>query len=82
MKISIESIIGSARRIQSLREEYHKGEKEEGARVRVDVVSLERKANMRLSEIESELRGIQNSLTRNQVIEDGIQRIRDDLTRG
>lgn len=82
LKISIESIIGSARRIQGLRQEQHRGAKEESTQVHGDVVSVDHKANVRLTEIESELRTIQNSLTRNQVIEDGLRRLQDDLRRG
>lgn len=81
MKISIESIIGSARKIQEQRPQK-RGEREGGAQVQADSISLGHRIDKRLADIQAELRDIQNSLTKNQVLEDGIVRLRDDLARG
>lgn len=81
MKISIESIIGSARKIQEQRPRQ-KGEREDGAQVRADSVSIEHRIDTRLADIHAELRDIQHSLTKNQIIEDGIVRLREDFARG
>lgn len=81
MKISIESIIGSAKKIQEQRPRQ-KGEREDGAQVRADSVSIEHRIDKRLSDIHVELRDIQHSLTKNQIVEDGLVRLREDLGRG
>ncbi len=81
MKISIESIIGSARKIQEQRPRP-KGERENGAQVRADSVSIEHRIDKRLAGIYAELRDIQHSLTKNQIIEDGIVRLREAMAGG
>lgn len=81
MKISVESIIGSARKIQEQRPRQ-RGERDDGAQVRADYVSIEHRIDKRLSDIHAELRDIQHSLTKNQIIEEGIVRLREDVSRG
>ena len=67
MKVSIDSILGSARRINSQRqleeERFNKQKKE----VKSDTLSLSSKVNTRLDSIEREFRDIQSSLTKNQI---------------
>jgi len=82
MKVSIESILGSARKIAGQRREDEHGREGRGGEVRSDSVSIENRINSRLGTIQGELRDIQHSLTRNQIISDGIGRLGDDMTRG
>ena len=82
MKVSIESILGSARRIAGQREPREESRDSGKNEVRSDTVSIEGRINTRISTIQSELKDIQSSLTRNQVINDGILQLRDDTARG
>jgi len=81
MKISIDAILGTARKInnEKEREEGNLDKKKSG--VKVDSVSIGSRLNSRLDSIESEFREIQYSLTRNQIIRDGIEQLRNDLGR-
>ncbi len=81
MKVTIENIIGSAKRIQGERQQQRQG-RDDSAQVRADSVSIEHRTDARLADIQSELRDIQKSLTRNQVVEDGVARLRTDLRQG
>ena len=82
MKVSIDSILGSARRINSQRqleeERFNKQKKE----VKSDTLSLSSKVNTRLDSIEREFRDIQSSLTKNQIIRNGIEELNNDYRRG
>ncbi len=82
MKVSIESILGSARRIAGQRREDEQGREGRGGEVRTDSVSIENRIHGRLLTIQGELRDIQHSLTRNQIVSDGIGRLGDDMARG
>jgi hypothetical protein len=81
MKISIDGILGTARKInnQKEREDNNLDRKKSG--VKVDSVSIGSRLNNRLDSIETEFREIQSSLTRNQIIRDGIEQLRNDLGR-
>ena len=82
MKVSIESLLGSARRIAGQREPREEGQDSRKKEVRSDTVSIEGRINTRISTIQSELKDIQSSLTRNQVIHDGMRQLGDDLALG
>ena len=82
MKISINSILGSARRINSQRESEEQTPGESRKEIRTDSINIESRINTRISSIQNELREIQSSLTRNQIINDGIKRLADDLSKG
>lgn len=83
MKISIEGLIGSANKIkgQTHTEEESRGGKRNGA-IKADSVEIENRVNTRLDNIQKELKEIQSSLTRNQIIKDGLNRLIEDQGRG
>jgi hypothetical protein len=78
MKVSIDGILGSAQKINSqlqLDEDNLAKKKKE---VRSDSVNIGSRVNSRLDTIESELRDIQTSLTKNQIIRNGIDQLVSD----
>lgn len=79
MKISIDGLLGSAQRMNRQQLE---GENQKKKEVRLDSVSISSKINSRLDSIESELRDIQTSLTKNQIIRDGIDQLFADQKQG
>ena len=72
MKVSIDNILGTARKINNQRqlEEENLGKRKK--EVKSDSVSISTKVNSRLDGIEREFREIQSSLTRNQIVRDGL----------
>jgi len=82
MKVSIDGILGSARRINNQRQteddKLGKGKKS----VKTDTVAIGSRVNSRLDAIEAELRTIQSSLTRNQIIRAGVDNLQQDLSDG
>ena len=80
MKVSIDGILGSAQRINNQRQLDDESQKKKD--VRMDSVSIGAKINSRLDSIESELRDIQNSLTKNQIVRDGVDQLEADYKNG
>ncbi len=79
MKISIDGILGTAKKINSQKElEENNLDKRKGT-VKTDSVSIGSRINSRLDAIEAEFKDIQSSLTKNQIIRDGIEQLRNDL---
>jgi len=82
MKVSIDGILGSAEKIKSqtkLDEEHLNSGKKE---IKKDSIAIENRINSRLDRIEKDFRELQSSLTRNQILKDGVNQLRDDLARG
>jgi hypothetical protein len=82
MKVSIDTILGSAKR---LRGEMHADDRSRSGRsqdVRSDSVTIEGRVNTRIDSIQGESRDLQSSLTRNQIISDGINRLVEDIAHG
>ena len=79
MKVSIDGILGSARKINNQRQVGKDGVGKDRKEVKADSVSIGNRINSRLDTIEAELRQIQSSLTRNQTIRAGIDELRADL---
>ena len=82
MKVSIDSILGSARRINDQRklDEDSVGKKRKD--VASDSVKIEKRVNSRLDSIQKDLRDLQSSLTRNQIIHQGIKQLQEDFSTG
>ena len=80
MKVSIDGILGSAQRINSQRQVDDESQKKKD--VRMDSVNIGAKINSRLDSIESELRDIQTSLTKNQIVRDGVDQLAVDYKSG
>lgn len=75
MKISVDGLLGSAQKINNQRQFQDKEQRER--EVRLDSVNINSRINSRLDSIESEIRDIQTSLTRSQIIRDGLERLID-----
>lgn len=82
MKISVDGILGSARNINKQRQAAEENNGSRKKEVRSDSVSITSKVNTRLDSIDTEIRDIQSSLTRNQMLKDGIEELQRDLSQG
>jgi hypothetical protein len=82
MKISIENILGSARRVSGQRQGEESGQDKGRREVRTDSVDIQSRIDTRITTIQTELRDIQSSLTRNQIVSDGLRQLGDDISRG
>lgn len=83
MKVSIDGILGSARRMNSqLQIDDEAQGRGKAETPRADTVEIENRINSRLDAIQKELREVQTSLTRNQIIRDGMTRLDADMARG
>jgi hypothetical protein len=83
MKVSIDGILGSARKIHSQRQaEEDSLNKKKNGEVRTDSVEIESRVSSRLDTIQKELREVQSSLTRNQILREGLNRLDADMARG
>ena len=82
MKISIDSILGSARKINNQRQIEEDGLSNRKKEIKSDSVSISRKVDTRLDKIETEFRDIQSSLTKNQILKNGMDELLTDLAKG
>ncbi len=82
MKVSIEGILGSARKINSQRQLDDGGSDKKKKEIRGDSISIGSKINSRLDSIETEYRDLQSSLTKNQIIKDGLDQLETDFRKG
>jgi hypothetical protein len=82
MKVSIDGILGSARKINSQKELEDNNQNRKRNDIKVDSVSIGTRINSRLDAMSTEFREIQSSLTRSQIIRDGIDQLRADLQKG
>ncbi len=74
MKITADGILGSAQKISNKRkiDEGNKGDKKD---LKTDSLSLGKALNSRIETIEREIKDIQTSLTKNQIIREGLDNI-------
>lgn len=79
MKVSIDGILGTARKINSQKELEEGNQNKKKADVKMDSVSIGSRINTRLDAMETEFREIQSSLTKNQIIRDGIEQLWADF---
>lgn len=82
MKVSIDGILGTARKINSQKELEERNSDKKKSDIKVDSVSIGGRINTRIDSMETELREIQSSLTKNQIIRDGIEQLSVDLQKG
>ncbi len=82
MKVSIDGILGTAQKINSQKELEENNPNKKRSDVKTDSVSIGSRINTRLDAMETELREVQSSLTRNQIVRDGIDQLKADLLKG
>jgi len=82
MKVSIDGILNSARRMkgQNYIEEESLHKKKE--KIKKDSIEISQKINLRLKSIQKELSNIQSSLTKNQIVKEGIDLLIADSDKG
>ena len=77
MKISTDVILGSAKNINSRRNSKEASSLDKDSNV--DKVEITNHVNARLDSIDSELKNLQNSLTKNQTIKAGLAELLDEV---
>jgi len=82
MKITIDSILGSAKRIKSQKQPEDKNLGNKRKEIKTDSISIDKRINSRIDSIDKEFREIQTSLTRNQIIRNGLWKLKTDLSKG
>ncbi len=82
MKITIDGILNSAKRINTERNLDRESKGKKNREVSADSIEIRNKLLSRLETIQKELKEIQSSLTRNQIINEGIKSLNEDLARG
>ncbi len=82
MKVSIDGILGTAQKINNQKELEENNPNKKRGDVKTDSVSIGSRINTRLDAMETEFREVQSSLTRNQIVRDGIDQLRTDLLKG
>lgn len=83
MQVSIDAILGSARKISGRRElnEESLG-RQKKSEAKTDSISIESRLDSRLDSLETEFKEIQTSLTKNQIILNGIELLKKDIASG
>lgn len=79
MKITADGILGSAQKINN-RRQTEEGNKSSKKDVKTDSLTLGKAVNSRIETLEREIKDIQTSLTKNQIIREGIDNILKDNT--
>ncbi|MFW6366311.1 MAG: hypothetical protein ACOC2H_07560 [Spirochaetota bacterium] len=82
MNISADGILGTAQKINQKRISAKNNQQSDAARGREDSVQIGSRLSGRLPAIQQDLREVQDSLSRNQVIRDGLSQLREDFQSG
>ncbi|MCL1865560.1 MAG: hypothetical protein FWF73_07095 [Spirochaetes bacterium] len=75
MKITADSILGSAQNINNKKKSDEKELKQDSVNSKNDSISIKNAINSRIETIEKEVKEIQTSLTKNQMISRGLDRL-------
>jgi len=82
MKVSVDGIIGSAQKINSQRQNSEdKTSKKQGDIQKADSLNINSRVNTRLDAIEQDFKTTQSSLTKNQIINEGINELQQNLNK-
>jgi len=79
MKITADGILGAAQKINN-RKQSEEGNKSANKDIKTDSLSLGKAINFRIETLEREIKDIQTSLTKNQIIREGIDSILNNNT--
>ena len=82
MKVSIEGIVGTATRMESQIKIFEKSEGKKKKEIKTDSLDIRTKINTRVANIQRELKDIQSSLTKNQIVKIGVSKLIEDLGNG
>ena len=75
MKISADSLLGSAQKINNNKKMDEASPEKNKKEIRSDSLDITRKINSRIESIEKEVKDIQTSLSRNQIMRNGLELI-------
>lgn len=83
MKVSIDGILGSARKINSQRENSSAegSKKAANSESRADSVNLSAKLKSRLDSIDADFKSVQSDLTKNQIIRNGVEQMMSEANK-
>ena len=81
MNINVDNIIGSAAKINNKRNSEKSVSKDENSKS-IDSVEIGKKVNTRLDSIDSDLKNIQSSLSKNQTIRETLNLLLEELAMG
>ncbi|MDY6970393.1 MAG: hypothetical protein SVR08_17325 [Spirochaetota bacterium] len=79
MKVSIEGILGTATRMESQIQSHEKSEGKKKQEIKADSLDIRAKINTRVVNIQKELKDIQSSLTKSQIIQNGVSQLIENL---
>jgi hypothetical protein len=79
MKIGINGILSTAINMKNQGNSYEESLKNDKTKSKSDSVEIRSRLASRLTNIQNELKTLQSSLTRNQVIKEGINQLKDDF---
>ncbi len=82
MKVTVDNLLNSARKINRQRQPDDQSPKDQQKEIKTDSVKIENRVMSRLDGIQKEIRDIQSTLTRNQIIQDGILQLKEDWGKG
>jgi hypothetical protein len=82
MNISIDTILGSAKKINSQRNADNIDKKEKSKLKSGDSVEITTRVDARLDAIQKNLKDVQHSLTRNQIVKNGLAEIQEQINNG
>lgn len=75
MKVSIDGILSTAIDLKNKKAVKEEANQKEGSKVKTDSVHIKNRLTSRLGAIQTELKELQSSLTKNQVIKNGINEV-------
>lgn len=82
MNISIDSILGSAKKINNQRNSDNIEKRQKATSSAADKIEISTKVNSRLDSIGQDLKKVQHSLTRNQIIQNGLEQAEKEIQNG
>ncbi len=82
MKVSVDGIISTARRMKGQNQIEDEPFKKRKDQIGSDSVEITKRINSRLLSIQKELNTIQSKLTKDQIIKEGINQIAEDMING
>lgn len=77
MNVSIDGILNTAKKMRDQKHVEVEFSRKKNERINLDSVEIKNRVNSRLNDIHNELKTIQTSLTKNQIIKEGIRQLKD-----
>ncbi|MBN2403520.1 MAG: hypothetical protein JXN64_14170 [Spirochaetes bacterium] len=82
MKVTSDGILNTAIDMKNKKNIHEESSKSHKQKVKSDSVEIRSRLALRLTTIQNELKNLQSSLTKNQIIKEGINQLEEDFTNG